>query len=337
MKNIMKMAGYCLQSLLVLSLVACNSGTNDLPEAGENSDATFKVVQSPLTLLVENEVANGQVFEPYRDRVGDFEPTKLLTFCHGHTEVAADFGYILQDIATQTGALVVAMDYRNAPGNENGDFNLLQGSQDTIAATRWALDNYPSIESSDLWGWSMGGFVSGMALAYAPELYRYWVGSFPAVNAGGAWALFTALDALGVTDGFAQEMENEVGCSFPECPQPYFERSPSMLGNLMHPERAVILHGVFDPESPYEQGREMFTSMVMNQIPASFYTFISEPADDGSPKPVGHGHGTAAAEESRRVVKRLMLGQEPVDQPVYEYVIDETLELDLQPIQLVGQ
>ncbi len=313
----------CVVSLVGLS--ACGS-PQALPLAprGEQESAVFQVQESKIQLLVDGEIAHGLAFAPYRDVPGDRPPSQLITFCHGHGEQAADFAYLLAPLAAATGALIVAMDYRDAPGNEPGDYSLMRGYQDTVAATRWALESYSSIQTSDLWGWSMGGFVSGMAAAYDPELYRYWVASFPGVNAAGAWALFTALDALGVTDD-AQEFENDAGCTALECPEAYVARSPSLLASQMNPARAIILHGVFDPVSPYEQGREMFSALVANQVPATMYSFLSQD-NEGSPGPAGHGHGTRVAEESLRVVQRLLAGTEVVDGPVQEFIIDEQAE-----------
>lgn len=261
--------------------------------------APARVSVRPVALTVDGERATGLRFE----RVGR-RPRKLVVFAHGHGEAAEDFRPELTRLAEDTGAAVVAMDYRGP----RGAWNVGAGARDTVAATRWYLRRNRRIRHTVLWGWSMGGMVSGMAAADAPELYDHWVASFPAVNAIGAWALFTA---LGLDD--RTELERDAGCSFAACPDRYVERSPSLLAGRMEVRRAILLHGMGDLTSPYEQSREMQLALVAAGVPVSLYTFLTPPG-------AGHGRGPVA-DESQRVVERLLAGAEPLDGPSSEYVL----------------
>jgi|GEM_PF-293499 len=318
-------SGYCVSD-------AIREAAYRAPAVPPNTpNGEFTVQRQDLLLTVDGEPATGLLYTP-NNANGDFVPTQLLTFSHGHGEQAADFDYVLSALAERTGAVIVAMDYRNAPGNGDGDYNLWRGYRDTTAATEWALAQFPSIETSDIWGWSMGGWMSGLSVAYRPELYRHWIASFPGVNAWGAWALFGGLEQVIADFDDQQELENETGCSFVDCPNEYFKRTPSLLASRMEPERAIILHSLFDSVSPYQQGREMHAALVANGVPTSFYSFFSEPNGAGQPGPVGHGHNTAVARESVDVVERILAGVEPSAAQHFEYAIDETVPFRVGPI-----
>lgn len=292
--------------LLVLSLVAVGPATAD----------TGEVRVSPLALEVDGETAHGLVFEP----AGMTAPDRLIVFGHGHGETASSFIDVLTDLVAATGVPAVAMDYRGPDGH----WNVGTGADDTVAATRWFRERHPTVERTVLWGWSMGGMVSGVAAARAPELFDTWVASFPAVNAAGAWALFAA---LGLDD--REELEAEVGCSFPECPERYVERSPSLLAQSMRLDRAILLHAAGDTVSPYEQSREMQAALLTAQIPVSFYSFLTKP---GNGAPAFHGHGRGpVADEAFRVVTRVLAGTEPGGAPNIEYLVDGRTGVDTRP------
>lgn len=283
-----------------------------VPAAAESGEVRV----SPLALEVDGETARGLLFEPE----GMIEPERLIVFGHGHGETASSFTDVLTDLVAATGVPAVAMDYRGPDGH----WNVGTGADDTVAATRWFRERHPSVERTVLWGWSMGGMVSGVAAARAPELFDTWVASFPAVNAAGAWALFAA---LGLDD--REELEAEVGCSFPECPERYVDRSPSLLAQAMRLDRAILLHAVGDTVSPYEQSREMQAALLGAGIPVSFYSFLTRP---GTGAPAFHGHGRGpVADEAFRVVQRVLAGTEPDTAANQEYLVDGRTGIDTRP------
>lgn len=113
-------------------------------------------------------------------------PTRLVVFAHGigHTvreswlphmrreiRLAKSFENQASDVA------FVSTDYR-----DNLGFPTLRGAHDTITATRYAMEKFPSITTVYMFGVSMGGSISGTAITESTavtedgsSLYDYWL------------------------------------------------------------------------------------------------------------------------------------------------------------------
>lgn len=281
----------------VLALTTCAIATPSAAEA--ESGRTARV--HPIRLQVDGEPATGIVVYPARRDGTPLQPQALLTFAHGHGEDADDFEPQLRRIVSHTGAAAIAMDFRGP----HGAFNLWAGYRDTVSATHWLQRRYPAVERSVIWGWSMGGAVSGMSAAYAPDTYDAWVATFPLVNSVGAWTLFKLIEP----DSLA-ELEADAGCAMPDCPDEYVARSPSLIADRMRLEQAVLLHAIDDQRVPIEQSREMQAALTATEIPTAMYTFGHG----------GHGRGPVG-DASEDAVERVLLGTEPDEQPAYEYFV----------------
>src|SRR6266480_199955 len=99
-------------------------------------------------------------------------PTQLVVMFHGHGNDSCSWRRHLQDVAAR-GAVGVAMDYtgqRQTPVENYGWF-VREGAADSIAAAKYFLATYPSITQVFAFGISMGGNVSGVAVA-SPDAVR---------------------------------------------------------------------------------------------------------------------------------------------------------------------
>jgi len=289
----------------------------------------------PVAVPVDGQIATGLLYEPYLCRRGDIRSRALVMFAHGHGDTASTEGRYLKALAVTSRVPVIAMNNRGTPGA----WNPTTGYQDTNAAALWYLHAHPGTRTTIIWGWSMGGIASGMAIGYGPRhLYDYWVASFPVVNDFGAWMVFTGLHS-----STEQEIEHDAGgCNPVQCPANYEARSPSMFASRIDVRHAILLQGLFDDNSPYEQTREMQSALVAAHVPVSEYTVTTsrEPSTGqnvvklpaGLPQPAGHGAGPVA-DEALGVVERLLAGTEPLSGADREYVVDQTTGVGTAPGQ----
>jgi dipeptidyl aminopeptidase/acylaminoacyl peptidase len=307
--------------LWLISLFIAVSVTGAAPGQAVAASGPYQVAVQPITVTVDGQPATGLLYLPYSQQPGDLPVNQLVVFCHGHTDTAATEASYLIPLAAHTGAPVLAMNNRGAPGA----WNPTTGWQDTLAATRWYKHQHPGIRLTVLWGWSMGGMTSGLALAHEHHrLFDYWVASFPVVEDAGACVVYKALGAVDGEPGAGQEVQNDAGgCNPAQCPTNYMERSPTFLAARIHVRRAIFLHGLGDDNSPYEQSREMQAALQVHGIPTSMYSVATYRNSSGQVEPAGHGFGPVA-DEAQAVVERILAGTEPITGRDREYVIDDT-------------
>lgn len=294
-------------ALLALVVLAC------APDAARAAD--YRVAVTHVSIPVATQTATGLLFTPYREHPGDVTFSKLVVYNHGHSDTAATNAMYLQPVVASTGVPVLAMDNRGKPGA----WNVTTGAQDTIAATAWFKAMHPEIKQTLLWGWSMGGITSGMALAAAPYgMFDEWLSSFGVVNDFGAYAVYNATDP----DGGGREVTDDVGgCTPLQCPDAYARRTPTLHAAEMRVRRAYFVHGVGDYIVPIEQSRDMQAALTAASVPTSFYTVIFGANPAGAQTGfAGHGQG-AAAYVAMQLAKRIVSGTEPSDQPVADHTV----------------
>lgn len=181
---------------------------------------------------------------------------------------------------------------------------------DTLAATRWFKQKHPGIHTTLLWGWSMGGLVSGVALAEAPAgTYDYWLSSFGMADDFDAWFTLGGIDPVAARD----VARDAGGCRPTTCPRTYAERSPSTRAADMHLQRAFFVHGIGDPVVPIEQTREMAAALHRHGVSSDYTTVLQQTEPDGTTEPAGHGHGSGPARVSVDVAVRILNGTAPME------------------------
>jgi dipeptidyl aminopeptidase/acylaminoacyl peptidase len=186
----------------------------------------------------------------------------LIVLCHGFGGAANSFGGYYQLYADQ-GWLAVGMDYRGA----QGAWKVQTGWQDTLAATQDLLARYPSVQRVIIWGISMGGEVSGLALAHAPPgTYDHWIDDAGVQNLAEEWA---------DVPGFQGAIQAETGGTPAQVPQAYIDRSPALQAPAIAAEgltRAYFFHYLNDNVVPYSHARETSSQLAALGVKTSFYT-----------------------------------------------------------------
>lgn len=198
-------------------------------------------------------------------------PATLLVYGHGCCGKPNQSAFV-RSYAEAYNAVVVAMDYRGA-----GGWDVMKGSRDLVAATVDLQARFP-IARTVIWGASMGGETTGMAVAARPDLYDYWVDTFGVTN------LFEEFAVLGHYPSVSPNPNDpgnptrsaivaETGGTPLTAPQAYADRSPVLMADKMVGiKRAYITHGVGDPIVPYSMSREMFENLRLAGVPATLWT-----------------------------------------------------------------
>jgi dipeptidyl aminopeptidase/acylaminoacyl peptidase len=294
--------------------------------------AAHAATVSRYSITVDGENALGWLALP-----ADPAPTKLLVFGHGCCGKPDQSGMVAA-YADAYGAVAVAMDYRGP-----GGWDVMKGHRDLIAATEDLKARFPSITRTVLWGISMGGETTGMAVAARPDLFDYWVDTFGVVD------LFQEFAALGLYPGVGANpndpanptsswMIAETGGTPATVPDAYLARSPAYSAASMHGiKRAYISHGVGDLIVQYSQSRLMYTNLVANGIPVTLDTVLTRggaiqgpfvPAQGFPSVPTPYAlssHDGSAQQYSNEVVHYLLLGQEPDSGTAFrEWIVDAT-------------
>ncbi len=262
-------------------------------------------------------------------------PTKLLVFGHGCCG-KPDQSAFVNAYANAYGAVAVAMDYRGP-----GHWDVMTGHRDLIAATLDLKARFPAIARTVLWGISMGGETTGMAVAARPDLFDYWVDTF------GVTDLFQEFAALGLYPGVNPDPANpanptrswivaETGGTPATAHQAYLDRSPAYAADRMKGiTRAYISHGVGDLIVQYTQSRLMYENLVANGVPVSLTTvatraggvqppYVPNQSVPTLPTPYApSAHDGSAIHYSNEVVHALLTGGEPDAGTAFrEWVVD---------------
>ena len=267
--------------------------------------STFRVAVRRISLEVDHQAATGLVMTPYLRERGDVPLHSLVVYAHGWGDTAATNAAYVEDVVARTGAAAMAMDFRGPQGG----WNVHTGAADTLAATRWFKRKHPGIHTTLLWGWSMGGLVSGIALADAPAgTYDYWLSSFGMADDFDAWATLGGINPVAARD----VARDAGGCSPATCPRTYVERSPSLRTAHMHLRRAFFVHGIGDPVVPIEETREMAAALRRSGISSDYTTVLQQTEPDGTTRPAGHGHGSGPAHVSVDVAVQILNGTVPM-------------------------
>lgn len=210
----------------------------------------------PYGLVVDGQLATGRAAYP-----ADPAPTVLLVFCHGFGGAASNFDGFLADAANR-GYVGVGMDYRGA----QGAWKVQTGWRDTLAATLDMQHRFPSVQRTIVWGISMGGEVSGLAVAHAPHgTYQDWVEDAGVEDLVEDWA---------TVPGFEPAIQAETGGTPLTAPQAYLDRSPVAQGAAIAAEglqRVFIQHAAADNIVTPTQAQELTAVLASNQVPVSTY------------------------------------------------------------------
>lgn len=226
-------------------------------------------------VIADGEVASGWLAFPT-----DIAPDTLLVFAHGCCDpLPGNWADLLAlHHARHNGMVVVAMDYRGPQGG----WNVGSGKSDLVAATRDLQQRFP-IKRTIIWGVSMGGEVTGMAVAEAPDLFDYWISSSGVLDLPTQWAQQT----------FRAQIEAEAHGTPTTAKHAYDIRSPSTLApHMKGVKRAYLIHGMGDTAVPLSEMQQTFDALRGADVPVSGYTITTGEGDPAVWWPIFASHET---------------------------------------------
>jgi hypothetical protein len=234
-------------------------------------------------------------------------PTRLVVFAHG-------IGNNVRDswLPHMTREIRLAKSFENQPSDvafvstdyrDNLGFPTLRGAHDTITATRYAMEKFPSIATVYMFGVSMGGAVSGTAIIESTavtedgsSLYDYWLDVEGVSQLAETYTEATAAASISETAAQAQAgIERDTGGNPVTCPLAFARRSPAYHAaemKLAGLRAATVIHAINDGLVPHNQARVMASTLTTSGIPTQFFTIVGIPAGQD---PGTTGTGTAGA------------------------------------------
>lgn len=306
-------------SVLVLVLLAGCAGqawpfTVGAPEAPALNPGVH-----PFTLQVEGEAANGLIGVP-----ADSEATTLVVLAKGFGVPGEAWRPLMQELADR-GAASVAMEYRGAPDA----WKVRAAVEDTLAATLALRQAHP-FQRVILYGVSMGGEVSGLALARAPPgTYTHWLAGAGVMDLRSEWQEVLS---------FQSRIEAEAGGTPWQVPAAYAELSPldqvrSIAAHGL--TRAYLVHGAADMVVPVEHAERMAQALAQEGVPVSYTLVASEPgawvctpvvvACAPAPLPGGlgpAGHEAGISEVPLDILRGLVAGEPDPGVPYQRTVVE---------------
>jgi hypothetical protein len=269
-----------LAGLMALALSACGSGGTDAGGASASAEGlVIETIRTDAAAVQAAAPPTAGKTDPGSPSglLGYIEgstPTRLVVFCHGLGQTVED-AWIEHVRRTVTpDVAVVTTNYR-----DNLQFPILRGAHDTIAATLMAKARFPSVETVYLLGVSMGGAVSGTAIAESVHvtedgagLYDYWVNVEGLVNQFEAWTLASA-----ALPAVANDLAEDAGGTPAEVPEEYARRSPLFrVADLAATRlRAVaMVHAFNDGLVTYNQSREMAAAQLGVALPTQVFNVL---------------------------------------------------------------
>jgi hypothetical protein len=221
-------------------------------------------------------------------------PTQLVVMFHGHGNDSCSWRNHLRNVAAR-GAVAVGMDYtgqRQTPVENYGWF-VHEGAADSIAAARYFLAHYPSINAVYAFGISMGGHAAGLAVA-SPDarradgspLFDYFIDVEGVNNIIEEYLIMRAL-APAIPDAALaqQELEDEYGGSLEERPDAYLDSTLVLRADDMKDLRgAVVVHGADDGLVPSDQGHQMTAALIAAGVTTHEVVVLGRgDGEDGTP------------------------------------------------------
>lgn len=235
----------------------------------------------PLAMTVDGGSASGQYALPEED------PETLVVFGHGYGHISDSWVEHMKRVARELGAVAVTMDYRGTYKDEDGNnrgWFVKEGADDMIAATQLFQNQCSSITQTVIFGVSMGGNSTGLAVARSAEyenaqggpLFDYWFNIEGAVNVVETYAGASVLAPANTFAANAKaDIEDEMNATLQEDPQGYAD-----LAVVSHADEigasgikgVVMVHAIEDGLVPYNQSRELVPLLLSQGIPTEMFT-----------------------------------------------------------------
>lgn len=219
------------------------------------------------------------------------KPTGLAVFAHGYRNSSASWqGHLAE--AAQHGLVAVAVDYTGlGPAPDYRGWPAQAGGADLVTAAKYFLGRCKDIHEVVLLGVSMGGNMSGLAVAAKAKradgitpLWDYWVDVEGVTNWVETWATAVAAGQSGnaYAAGAAADIQAEAGGTPLTATGAYQSRDvlarvPDIAASGV--KGVLMVHSVEDGLVPYDQSRETSTALRVLGVPTDVYSVVRRTSD----------------------------------------------------------
>lgn len=276
-------AGAALSLALGASLVVAGAASADTTITAPCT-STSQAPQ-PLSVTVGGQTATGRYSLP------STAPRGIVVVGHGFPGTSATFAAQMQQIATNDNVIALAMDYRGTDLSTGLGWRVIEGAQDSIAATKLFDASCPGSANfiNTVFGISMGGNMSGLAVSQnatrsnGSPLYNYWFDVSGVSNVAETWADAEAISLVPLgsvqatgTNALAAQSAEFGGSALTALPT-YLANNPVTRAGLMRAsglQGVEIFHGVDDGEVTADQGAQMAAALAVAGVPTDVYTSV---------------------------------------------------------------
>lgn len=239
----------------------------------------------PLSVTVAGQTATGLYSLPATT------PRGIVVIGHGFPGTSASFSAQMQQIARDDGVIALAMDYRGTDLATGLGWRVIEGAQDSIAATKLFDRSCAGSAGfvNTVVGISMGGNMSGLAVSQGATrsagtpLYDYWFDVAGVSDVTETWADAQAISLVPIGSVQAigtnalTALSAEFGGTPLTAPGAYLSNSPVTRAGLMRSsgiKGVEIFHGADDGEVTADQSVQMAATLALAGLPTDVYTSL---------------------------------------------------------------
>jgi hypothetical protein len=283
-QGVLAVLGAMVCAFAVVPVSAVAGASPPIPSTTVSCSSTSQAVHS-LTVLVNGQPATGLYSVPAGS------PRGIVVVGHGHTSDAHDMAALVQQLATSDHVIALAMDYRGTNLATLFGWRVIEGAQDSIAATKLFDRVCPGSDGfvNAVLGISMGGNMSGIAVSSGARrhdgspLFDYWfdvsgVTNVPEIYADAQAVSYVPVSSVSSVGTTAMaEMQQEFGGTPLTNPLAYMANSPVLRTVAMKAsglKGVVIVHGVIDGEVTSDMSDQMAAALAVTGIPVELYTSL---------------------------------------------------------------
>jgi hypothetical protein len=247
----------------------------------------------PLAVTVGGQAATGLYSLPAG------APRGVVVVGHGFPGTAADEASLVQQLATDDHVVALAMNYRGTDLSTGLGWRVIEGAQDSIAATRLFDAACPGSGAflNTVLGISMGGNMSGIAVSSGAKrgsgapLYDYWTDVAGVTNVPEIYLAATAISVapLGGIQTIGVNAVAAMNAEFGGTPLTalgaYLGNSPVLRASAMKSsglKGVIVSHGVLDGEVTSDMSAQMVGALALAGIPTDVYTSVFKATGSGA-------------------------------------------------------
>ncbi|XP_076342792.1 dipeptidyl peptidase 9-like [Tachypleus tridentatus] len=220
------------------------------------------------------EVVYGMIFKPLHMVTGRKYPTILIIYGGPEVQLVTNtfkgMRHLRQHVLAAEGYVVVAVDCRGSRHRGVAFESHIKGKMGTVEVAdqvevlQWLAENtgYIDINRVAVHGWSYGGYLSLMALAQRPDIFKIAIAGAPVTS----WRLYDT----GYTERYMDTPENNLKGYSEGSVMSYVDQFPNEENHLL------IIHGLMDENVHFSHTTQLVNSLVKAGKPYHLQVYPTE-------------------------------------------------------------